>query len=115
MTTETKVGIPMDTAMLEHYLDYLVDRFFKILPMWEAKESTLPVYMASLQAELIGCKEFILAVQEDALVVKLASILQYFIDHPKLDPGEVRREVFGSISVCNQLRVKYAAIEGEVV
>ena len=113
--TETKIGVPMDAVMLEHYLGYLVDRFFKILPMWEAKESTLPVYMASLQAELIGCKEFILAVRNDALVVKLASILQYFIDHPELDPGEVRREVFGSISACNQLRVKYATVEGEVV
>lgn len=115
MITETRAGVPMDTRALVNYLGHLVDRFFKILPLWEAKEETLPVYIQSLQAELIGCQEFVLAVQNDALLVRLASVLQYLIDHPELDPGTVKREVFGSISVCNQLKIKYATKEGGVV
>lgn len=108
MTIQTIVGTPMDATMLNAYLRSLVNRFFKILPIREDGEDTLETYMRSLQAELLGCREFILAIHEDPLFVSLLNILQYLIDNPECSLPVVKREVFRAISICNKLKAKYA-------
>ena len=55
MMIQTTVGVPMDATMLNNYFRTLVNLFFKILPIKESGESSLEVYMRSLQAELLGC------------------------------------------------------------
>lgn len=60
MMIQTTVGVPMDATMLNNYFRALVNLFFKILPIKESGESSLEVYMRSLQAELLGCKVLIL-------------------------------------------------------
>ena len=107
MMIETSAGIPMDSIVLKNYFKALVDAIFKILPLWENGEETLGVYMQSLQAELLGCKELILAINEDPLFLSLVSILQYLIDNPDCEISFVRREVFGAISICNKLKSRY--------
>lgn len=108
MTIQTIAGVPMDAAMLSGYLRSLVNRFFKILPIREDGESSLDTYMRSLQAELLGCKELILVLNEDPLFVSLLNILQYLIDNPECSVAVVKREVFRAISICNKLKAKYA-------
>lgn len=108
MMIPTKAGVPMDSEILGNYLSNLVNHFFKILPIKESGESSLDVYIRSLQAELLGCKELIEAIHNDALFLTLISILQYLIDAPSCDVPTVKREVFRAISICNKLRQKYA-------
>ena len=108
MTIQTTAGVNMDAAMLSGYLRSLVNRFFKILPIREDGENSLETYMRSLQAELLGCKELIVAIHDDPLFVSLLNILQYLIDNPECSLAVVKREVFRAISICNKLKAKYA-------
>ena len=113
MKHETVIGIPIDDAILQNYFKMLVNSFFKILPMWEESDPTLPTYMRSLQFELLGCKRLIKAIQNDGLFLTLLSILQRLIDNPWCSTHEVKREVFHSISICTKLQAKYSNQEGD--
>lgn len=112
MIIETSAGVPMDARLFNNYVRSLINRFFKILPIKENgdeySEESLETYMRSLQAELLGCNEFILTIHEDPLLISLLNILQYLIDNPECSLMTVRREVFRAISICNKLKAKYA-------
>lgn len=108
MTIQTSVGVPMSTTMLSGYMRSLVNRFFKILPIRESGECSLETYMRSLQAEMLGCKELIVAICEDPEFISLLNILQFLIDNPECSVVTVKREVFRAISICNKLKAKYA-------
>ena len=108
MTIQTATGIPMNATMLSGYMRSLVNRFFKILPIRESGEDSLETYMRSLQSELLGCKELVIAIHEDCDFMSLLNILQYLIDNPECSLVVVKREVFRAISICNKLKAKYA-------
>lgn len=108
MNTELINSSTIDYEVVYNYLKHLVNQFFKILPMKENSEDTLHTYMKSLQMEIIGCKNVIMAFNNDPSFLSLISILQYLIDFPECEVTEVRREVFKAISVCNRLKSVYA-------
>ena len=108
MMIQTTVGVPMDATMLNNYFRALVNLFFKILPIKESGESSLEVYMRSLQAELLGCKELIEAIHDAPLLLSLIAFLQYLSDTPECEVSVVKREVFRAISICNKLKARYA-------
>lgn len=108
MMIETRTGQSIDQEVLHNYFRNLVNLFFKILPIREANEKSLTTYMQSLQAELLGCKSLISAIQNDASYLTLLAILQYLIDNPDCSIKEVKREVFRAISICNKLKAQYA-------
>lgn len=114
MTVDTTAGIPMSAELLDRYMRSLVDRFFKILPIKESEneygEDSLDAYIRSLQAELLGCKELVVVVNEDPSFMSLINILQYLIDTPECSVRTVKREVFRAISICNKLKAKYAVV-----
>lgn len=103
MTTPTVNGTPVAAELLQNYFKNLVNQFFKILPIRESGEASLPVYMASLQAELLGCQGLVTWLRNDASYLTLLAILQYLIDNPSCTVREVKREVFKAISICNRL------------
>ena len=107
----TSAGAPLEEDLLNNYFRSLVNHFFKILPMRENEDKSLTTYMRSLQVELLGCKEFLVPMTTDASYLTLLSILQFLIDNPETSVQEVRREVFGAISICNRLRDTYAPEE----
>ena len=109
MMVETTAGAPIDAEVLHNYFRTLVNHFFKILPIREQNEESLTTYMQSLQAELLGCKGLVSAIQNDASYLTLLSILQYLIDNPECTVREVKREVFRAISICNKLKAQYAS------
>ena len=109
MTVETTAGMPIDAEILHNYFRNLVNHFFKILPIREQNEESLTTYMQSLQAELLGCKGLVIAIQNDASYLTLLSILQYLIDNQECTVREVKREVFRAISICNKLKAQYAS------
>lgn len=104
---DTTIEVPIKEELIEHYFASLVNRFFKILPIRESGEESLPVYMRSLQCELLGCQELISTLNYDAGFITLSSILQYLINTPDCSITELRREVFHAISVCNKIKEQY--------
>lgn len=111
MILDTAAGIPVTKELLCNYFNNLVNLFFKILPIREKEELSLVTYMKSLQIELLGCKQLIIALNHDPYYLSLLAILQYLIDNPGCQVDKVRREVFRAISLCNKLKAKYAAQE----
>ena len=97
---------------LKNYMRSLVDRFFKILPLWEDGEETLPEYLDSMLIELSGFRSMMFALHHDQDYVTLIAIVQYLIDNPETSARVVKREVFRAISVCNKLSAKYGTKEG---
>lgn len=97
--------------MVGNYFDTLINMFFKILPLWEDREESLPVYMESLQIEMLGFKNLMSCICDDSQYLSLLSVLQFFIDNPETDVHTVKREVFRSISICNRLKKKYGKTE----
>lgn len=113
MMVDTNSGTQVPMILLNNYFESLVNRFFKILPMREHNEESLMIYMKNLRSELLGCKSFIPEMQENSLYLSLLSTLQYLIDNPECQISEVKRSVFGSISICNKLMNIYACKEGK--
>lgn len=106
----TAVGVQVADKMLCDYLKFLVNRFFKILPMRENNEETLVTYAKSLQNELAGCEEFIVSLNNDSNILTLLSILQFIIDNPECPVSDVKREIFKAINICNKLKDRYAGV-----
>ena len=106
---ETTKGISLDKGVIYNYFSSLVNHFFKILPMFESKEESLSTYLESLQVELLGFKELIVAINKDPYYIVLLSILQYFINNPDASVKVIKREVFRAISICNRLKACYAS------
>ena len=89
------------------YFRYLVNRLFKILPIRENEEGSLTSYLTSLQREMLGFQSMLDYLHGDARYVSLMAKLQWMIEHPDCEFRELRSEVFGAISICNGLKVRY--------
>lgn len=111
--TKTVSGKAITPNMLHNYLRNLVNQFFKILPIRESEEGTLITYMQSLQVELLGFNELMVAIKDDQRLLSLISILQYLIDNPECPIPVVRREVFRAISLCNKLDTEYGFVSSQ--
>ena len=99
----TDVTAGMDARLLRNYTQSLVNRCFKILPMREKDEASLPSYLDSLDAELLGCMSLASSVNYDPAFAGLMSIIRFLRDHPECQVSEVKRYVFKAISLCNKL------------
>lgn len=108
MTAQYDNGARLDDALMHNYFKQLVNHFFKILPMRENEDASLPVYIRSLQMELIGCNGLVPDLKTNPMFLTLLSVLQYLTEHPECSVREVRREVFRAISICNKLKAEYA-------
>lgn len=104
----TIVGIPVTDEVVENYLSALVNRFFKILPLREAEDATLPIYIQSLQSEMMGCKVFVEELGNTPEFLSLLSILQFLRDNSNCSVKIVKREVFKTINICGKLKKSYS-------
>lgn len=98
----------VSSELLSNYFQTLVNHFFKILPMREGEDETLPVYIRSLQIELVGCGECVSGLNINPSYLTLLSLLQFLVANPECTVHEVRRTVFRAISICNKLKADYA-------
>lgn len=104
---DTSIGIPITDELVHNYFESLVNSFFKILPIRESGEETLPIYIQSLQSELLGCKELICELNNNPNFLTLVSILQYLRDNPDCPVQDVKREVFRAIRICNKIKAQH--------
>lgn len=111
MMYATSAGKPIKPELVGSYIKSLVNRFFKILPIYETEPDSLQAYIESLQLELIGCQELIIILHNDPAFISLLSILQYFRNNPNCSKTKLRREVFRAISICKSFDSKYVAKE----
>lgn len=107
MILRTSVNTELNSEILCNYFGTLVNQFFKILPMRENNEESLPVYIESLQVELLGCNGLVEALEFDPSFLSLVNILQFLIDNPECSVKVTKREVFKAISICNKLKGQF--------
>ena len=69
------------------------------------------LFIHSLQREMMGCRSLMDELRGDGRYMTLLAILQRLADGG-LTVQEVRSDVFRAISICKQLRGKYAKEEG---
>lgn len=103
----TIYDIDLSDEMFARYIGNLVNRFYKILPIKEKGEVTLPEYLRSLQLEMLGCKELVVMLHHDDRYLSLLSILQSMMTEG-MDVRETKREVFRAISILKKLQEKYS-------
>ena len=103
----TKCGTLTD-KLFENYLDRLVPRFFKILALNDDNNPTLTQYIKSFQRELIGSKNLVNVLNDDARFLTLISTMQFFIDSG-VDNSEVKK----CITISKQLKKHYFSKDGD--
>ncbi len=98
----TKYNYEIPDYNIKEYLQFLINQFFKILPMKENNEKSLQKYIHSLQRELIGCKEIFPEFNNNKSFISLISILEYIINNNP-DTSTVKSDVFKAISICKKI------------
>lgn len=115
MTIKTTTNQEIEIELLENYFQKLIGSFFKILPIKENELGTLSSYARSLQFEIIGCRDTILYLNNDASIMTLISIARFISDNPGMPMQDLRREVFKAISICKGIggRIRKAVLSDE--
>lgn len=103
-------NIELPDRVVQKYLKALIGQFYKILPIKESGEPSLDRYMQSLQREMLGCQNLIIALNNDELFLSLLAVLQYLIEND-CDTSTVKCEVFKAINICKKLQKKYGIEE----
>lgn len=91
--------------LIELYLNNLVGRVYKILPMKEEDSLTLNTYISSLAHELTG---FYLAVEkgkQDEYMLRVLLTLENLIDNDNTTSQDIyKREVFKCINLIKKIQ-----------
>ena len=82
------------------YMDKLISRVFKILPLKEEKSDTVEAYITSLLYELTGNKELIIYLNNDSRYEAILSNLQKLLSQDE----NYRTIVFNTITLITQIR-----------
>jgi len=97
----------MTEQILFNYLNRLVNALFKIIPMYEDQDESLPTYICSLRDELRGADGIMALMDNNPIFFSIISNLQFFVDEPGCGLPAVRRGVFRSIRHCKDLMRLY--------
>lgn len=89
-----------------NYLNFLISKVFKILPISEQEPETLKDYLDSLILELKGSQSLIIKIKHDASFVSLLAILQYFTEN-ECSHKVIKKETFRAINIIQGLQKKY--------
>lgn len=93
-------GLP-DKA-LKSYLQNLINKVYKILPMKEEKCDTLNSYLLSLQNELVGCYKLWTILEDNAQFLSLINIVKY-LSAEEYNETTCKREVFKAIHLIEKI------------
>lgn len=96
----------LDDKCFVNYLNFLIGRFYKILPISEKEPETLRNYLESLLIELQGNQQLIEKIKCDAQFLSLLGTVQFFISND-FTHKVLKRETFKCISITKKLLDKY--------
>ena len=88
-----------------NYMDKLVNRVFKILPLKDEKSETVNTYITNLLFELTGNQELILFLNNDSQYEALLSNLQGLL----IDDSNYRSIILNCIPLIKSLKTKYCS------
>lgn len=91
--------------LCENYLNELIGRLYKILPMKEENSSTVEVYTESLISELTGGRGVLTEIGNDWQYLGIINSLE-FIKECR-NTAVCKREIFKCIRWVNNLKQKY--------
>lgn len=94
----------------DNYLDFLVGKVWKILPMTEEDNSDLQSYMEGLQRELIGNMNLVEDLKSDGYFITLLNKIEYLINE-EYSHKICRKEVFECIDIIKKLSARYGLLE----
>lgn len=107
-----KVNIEViDNQFFLNYLNFLINRVYKILPISETEPETLKSYLDSLILELVGSKDLILKLKKDAIFLSLIATLQSLSEN-KYSHSTIKSQTFKCIDIIKKLIDKYGRLEG---
>ncbi|HEY8888940.1 MAG TPA: hypothetical protein VIM70_01600 [Clostridium sp.] len=103
---EVKFGMLNEKAF-ENYLKFLIGQLYKSLCLKEDNSETLLSYLESLNRELIGSKELITILKNDARFISLMCKVQYLISDTEVDHKVFKKEIFSCINLVQKLQKQY--------
>lgn len=104
---ETKYS-PIPLELYENYMERLTGRFFKILPLKDGQSITVNSYIESLLNELVGMRDLIIFLENDAQFEILLNTLNGLL----INDINYRTEILKCIPIIKSLKVKYC-VKGE--
>lgn len=98
--------ISVNSELFNNYLDILVNRLFKIIPLYEEHNEGLYVYTQSLLFELYGLIESVEDMNKKPEYVILVSTLESIADSVLFDDTQkiVRRETLKCMDVVKKMK-----------
>lgn len=97
----------MNDLMSARYFDHMVGRLYKILPLKESAEETLPEYLDGLYTELAGI-ERVTSLSRQPYYVSIVGIVSFLAGNiSTCDIKKVKRDVFRAINLCKKLERIY--------
>ncbi|MGM7720496.1 hypothetical protein [Metabacillus sp. Hm71] len=82
--------------LTKEYVKSLKDKFYKLLCLFEERNTGLTQYIDSLNYEIYGL-QYLVDKDKTQSVISLICILEHFYDdslHPEVDLKVIRREIF---------------------
>lgn len=93
--------MPLDKY--NEYLDYLVDKTYKILLLKECNSPTLNNYLEGYLRELIGNKDLFTFLKNQPRYISILNIVQYFITND-CTVEICRKDVFKCIRIIKSIK-----------
>ena len=95
--------VKVPSRALDGYLQNLIDKVFKILPMKEEQCDTLPSYLRSLESELVGCYKLWDELADEPQFLALINVVNYLAVE-EYDVAVCKREVFKAIHLVESVK-----------
>lgn len=107
--------INISSRMFANYLESLVDRTFKILPLHEEDNEGLFKYIQSLSHELRGLQGVISRLDVDSDYIILLATFETLSEEILLygEMDSIKREIFKCISIIKRIRDKATLESGD--
>jgi len=89
---------------LINYLNFLINRVYKCLPMKEKEEPSLSLHIESLLREVIGNQNLIIQLKNNANFISLIGKLNYLAINKDIKMKEYRKDIFDCISLIEKIK-----------
>jgi hypothetical protein len=107
----TKYG-QLPNEMLVAYVDGMIAKVYKMLPMKQSKFNSLPTYMESTLREFIGQKELVFELKDNEEFLTIIGILESLLVQD--DFKKFRSDIFKILNLIERIKNKLGGDETEL-